>query len=91
MLPGIIHRLVALFMWTSLVYTIGVTEFFPAATNLNNRAVSILRHLWLRRGRLLHKLLQPLACWKHLLDQPRVDPERLCRDPRLLLDATAWT
>jgi His/Glu/Gln/Arg/opine family amino acid ABC transporter permease subunit len=37
MLPAIINRFVALFMGTSLVYIIGVTEFFRAANNINNR------------------------------------------------------
>lgn len=37
MLPAIINRLVALFMGTSLAYIIGVTEFFRAANNVNNR------------------------------------------------------
>jgi polar amino acid transport system permease protein len=36
-LPALISRLVALVMGTSLVYIIGVTEFFRAATNINNR------------------------------------------------------
>jgi His/Glu/Gln/Arg/opine family amino acid ABC transporter permease subunit len=36
-LPALINRLVALFMGTSLTYIIGVTEFFRAATNINNR------------------------------------------------------
>jgi polar amino acid transport system permease protein len=38
MLPALVNRFVALFMGTSLVYVIGVTEFFRAATNLNMRA-----------------------------------------------------
>ena len=37
MLPAIINRLVALVMGTSLAYIIGVTEFFRAANNVNNR------------------------------------------------------
>jgi len=37
MLPAIINRFIALFMGTSLVYIIGVTEFFRAANNINNR------------------------------------------------------
>lgn len=37
MLPAIISRFVALFMGTSLAYIIGVTEFFRAANNINNR------------------------------------------------------
>jgi His/Glu/Gln/Arg/opine family amino acid ABC transporter permease subunit len=36
-LPALINRLVALVMGTSLVYVIGVTEFFRAANNVNNR------------------------------------------------------
>ena len=36
-LPALVSRLVALVMGTSLVYIIGVTEFFRAATNINNR------------------------------------------------------
>jgi glutamate/aspartate transport system permease protein len=37
MLPALISRFVALFMGTSLAYIIGVTEFFRAANNVNNR------------------------------------------------------
>lgn len=37
MLPAIVNRLVALVMGTSLAYIIGVTEFFRAANNVNNR------------------------------------------------------
>lgn len=37
MLPAIVSRFVALFMGTSLAYIIGVTEFFRAANNVNNR------------------------------------------------------
>lgn len=37
MLPAVISRLVALVMGTSLAYIIGVTEFFRAANNVNNR------------------------------------------------------
>jgi His/Glu/Gln/Arg/opine family amino acid ABC transporter permease subunit len=37
MLPAIISRFIALFMSTSLVFVIGVTEFFRAANNVNNR------------------------------------------------------
>lgn len=37
MLPAIVSRLVALVMGTSLAYIIGVTEFFRAANNVNNR------------------------------------------------------
>lgn len=37
MLPAVISRFVALFMGTSLAYIIGVTEFFRAANNINNR------------------------------------------------------
>jgi His/Glu/Gln/Arg/opine family amino acid ABC transporter permease subunit len=36
-LPALVNRLVALVMGTSLVYVIGVTEFFRAANNINNR------------------------------------------------------
>jgi len=36
-LPALVSRLVALVMGTSLVYIIGVTEFFRAATNVDNR------------------------------------------------------
>jgi ABC-type amino acid transport system permease subunit len=38
MLPALVNRFVALFMGTSLVYVIGVTDFFRAATNVNMRA-----------------------------------------------------
>jgi len=38
MLPALVNRFVALFMGTSLVYVIGVTEFFRAATNVNMKA-----------------------------------------------------
>jgi glutamate/aspartate transport system permease protein len=38
MLPSLVNRFVALFMGTSLVYVIGVTEFFRAASNVNMRA-----------------------------------------------------
>lgn len=34
-LPALVNRFVALFMGTSLVYVIGVTELFRAATNVN--------------------------------------------------------
>lgn len=37
MLPALVSRFVALFMGTSLAYIIGVTEFFRAANNINNR------------------------------------------------------
>jgi His/Glu/Gln/Arg/opine family amino acid ABC transporter permease subunit len=37
MLPAIVSRMIALFMGTSLAYIIGVTEFFRAANNVNNR------------------------------------------------------
>jgi glutamate/aspartate transport system permease protein len=37
MLPAIVSRFIALFMGTSLAYVIGVTEFFRAANNINNR------------------------------------------------------
>lgn len=37
MLPAVVNRFVALFMGTSLAYIIGVTEFFRAANNINNR------------------------------------------------------
>lgn len=37
MLPAIVSRFIALFMGTSLAYVIGVTEFFGAANNINNR------------------------------------------------------
>lgn len=37
MLPAVTSRFVALFMGTSLAYIIGVTEFFRAANNINNR------------------------------------------------------
>jgi His/Glu/Gln/Arg/opine family amino acid ABC transporter permease subunit len=37
MVPALVNRFVALFMGTSLVYIIGVTEFFRAANNVNNR------------------------------------------------------
>ena len=37
MLPAVVSRFVALFMGTSLAYIIGVTEFFRAANNINNR------------------------------------------------------
>lgn len=37
MLPAIVTRFVATFMATSLAYAIGTTEFFRAATNVNNR------------------------------------------------------
>jgi polar amino acid transport system permease protein len=36
-LPALVNRFVALVMGTSLVYIIGVTEFFRAATNINNK------------------------------------------------------
>jgi His/Glu/Gln/Arg/opine family amino acid ABC transporter permease subunit len=36
-LPSLVNRLIALVMGTSLVYIIGVTEFFRAANNINNR------------------------------------------------------
>jgi His/Glu/Gln/Arg/opine family amino acid ABC transporter permease subunit len=36
-LPAIVTRFIALFMGTSLAYVIGVTEFFRAANNINNR------------------------------------------------------
>jgi len=38
MLPALVNRFVSLFMGTSLVYVIGVTDFFRAATNVNMRA-----------------------------------------------------
>jgi len=38
MLPALVNRFVALFMGTSLVYVIGVTDFFRAAANVNMRA-----------------------------------------------------
>jgi glutamate/aspartate transport system permease protein len=37
MTPALVNRFVALFMGTSLAYIIGVTEFFRAANNVNNR------------------------------------------------------
>ena len=37
MLPALVNRFVALFMGTSLVYVIGVTDFFRAAANVNMR------------------------------------------------------
>ena len=37
MLPAIVNRMVALVMGTSLAYIIGVTEFFRASNNVNNR------------------------------------------------------
>jgi His/Glu/Gln/Arg/opine family amino acid ABC transporter permease subunit len=37
MIPALVNRFVALFMGTSLAYIIGVTEFFRAANNVNNR------------------------------------------------------
>jgi His/Glu/Gln/Arg/opine family amino acid ABC transporter permease subunit len=37
MAPALVNRFVALFMGTSLAYIIGVTEFFRAANNVNNR------------------------------------------------------
>lgn len=37
MLPAIVSRFIALFMGTSLAYIIGVTEFFRAANDINNR------------------------------------------------------
>lgn len=37
MLPAIVSRFIALFMGTSLAYIIGVTEFFRAANNVNNK------------------------------------------------------
>ncbi|HET8577609.1 MAG TPA: amino acid ABC transporter permease [Methylomirabilota bacterium] len=37
MVPALVNRFIALFMGTSLVYIIGVTEFFRAANNVNNR------------------------------------------------------
>ncbi|HEV8614753.1 MAG TPA: amino acid ABC transporter permease [Methylomirabilota bacterium] len=37
MLPALVNRFIALFMGTSLAYIIGVTEFFRAANNVNNR------------------------------------------------------
>jgi His/Glu/Gln/Arg/opine family amino acid ABC transporter permease subunit len=37
MSPALVSRFIALFMGTSLVYIIGVTEFFRAANNVNNR------------------------------------------------------
>jgi His/Glu/Gln/Arg/opine family amino acid ABC transporter permease subunit len=37
MLPAVVNRLIALVMGTSLAYIIGVTEFFRAANNVNNR------------------------------------------------------
>lgn len=37
MSPALVNRFIALFMGTSLVYIIGVTEFFRAANNVNNR------------------------------------------------------
>jgi His/Glu/Gln/Arg/opine family amino acid ABC transporter permease subunit len=37
MLPALVNRFVALFMGTSLVYVIGVTDFFRAASNVNMR------------------------------------------------------
>jgi His/Glu/Gln/Arg/opine family amino acid ABC transporter permease subunit len=37
MLPAVVSRFIALFMGTSLAYVIGVTEFFRAANNVNNR------------------------------------------------------
>lgn len=36
-LPAIVSRFIALFMSSSLAYIIGVTEFFRAAHNINNR------------------------------------------------------
>jgi His/Glu/Gln/Arg/opine family amino acid ABC transporter permease subunit len=37
MLPALVSRLIALLMGTSLAYIIGVTEFFRAANDINNR------------------------------------------------------
>jgi His/Glu/Gln/Arg/opine family amino acid ABC transporter permease subunit len=37
MLPAIVNRFIALFMGTSVAYIIGVTEFFRAANDINNR------------------------------------------------------
>jgi His/Glu/Gln/Arg/opine family amino acid ABC transporter permease subunit len=37
MSPALVSRFIALFMGTSLAYIIGVTEFFRAANNVNNR------------------------------------------------------
>lgn len=37
MVPALVSRFIALFMGTSLAYIIGVTEFFRAANNVNNR------------------------------------------------------
>ena len=37
MVPALVNRFIALFMGTSLAYIIGVTEFFRAANNVNNR------------------------------------------------------
>jgi len=37
MLPALVSRLIALLMGTSLAYIIGVTEFFRAANDVNNR------------------------------------------------------
>lgn len=37
MLPALVSRFIALYMGTSLAYIIGVTEFFRAANDINNR------------------------------------------------------
>jgi polar amino acid transport system permease protein len=37
MAPALVNRFIGLFMGTALVYIIGVTEFFRAANNVNNR------------------------------------------------------
>src|SRR5579864_701671 len=37
MLPALVSRLIALLMGTSLAYIVGVTEFFRAANDINNR------------------------------------------------------
>ena len=37
MSPALVSRFIALFMGTSLVYIIGVTDLFRAANNVNNR------------------------------------------------------
>ena len=39
MLPALVSRLIALLMGTSLAYIIGVTEFFRAANDINNRVL----------------------------------------------------
>lgn len=56
-LPAPVSQMVALDMGASLVYVIGVREFFRAATKRQQQHIPTLRSLHLRRAGLCHTIL----------------------------------